>query len=594
MRGQFYIISVTVIIVIATSIITLLPSMNPNMLQPIGEGSGFQAYSFQRAAVDLTLVAQKIVSTSGMGGAAEGVLSNFTSESSRFAEKNGMRVTWGYSIAKLGRDNTTILYNTSFASGSTVMADSFTVTRIAKWRQGVNITSTGGQVTINLTFAQNRVSNCSREIRAYDSNLNQQKANVTYEEYNRFIGWHYQLPLTIYAGAYNRTDVLVEPYVDFTKQLKLIPNASIDFDPNSTRVIEYDDVGRFLQEAPSQFIPISGFHYQANASGNLLWVVNGSTPAGTNRYYSILFDTLDNGNKPAPNYTSYLTITDNMASGCYIEINNSKARYRILKGNCGNDDSPSGGLKNAWIENGSGNDLIASAPTDPTAYPTNFPGQYFNSTSGESGSITSYNISEGGLSRLVSYQTSAGFNVSLTAYTGLPYYKMDVSAPAATASDSLPMTEHHGGGLCEYQNDSTHKWAEVYSPYWGGEGYGIVGFNATATDLYNSNYSCSRIRHRISSLNWSIYTIFRTPDFTAKDLYLQKSIPVNIITGLAQPYSGYCTLANITFGNAGSREYWIYYGYSKDSQVPYPGGTPVMPSSIQTRPEEDVSETTVY
>lgn len=588
MKGQFYIISVTVIIVMATAMMSTLQSVNPNLFQPISDGAGFQAYNFQRAAIDLTRTVQTIMSSSARGGVAGEILSNFTAESASFAEKNGMKLSWDYSILKIEAQNTTIRYNMSFESERMSMKDSFTVTRLAKWRQRVNITTAAAlpnnQVTIRLNFTQNRVSNCSREITVHRQQ-SQKPANVTYAEYSKFTGWRYQVPIIIYAGAYNRTDALLEPYIDFASQLKSLPAASLYFDNSSVRVVEYDEAGLFIQEVPSQFTPGPGY-YQTNASGKVLWIMNGSTPPGTSRYYSILFDTNDSGNKPPPNYNTDLAVTDNMTGGCYIEISNSKVRYRILKGGCENDEGNAGGLKNAWIVGGSGHDLIDAAD--------NY-GQYFN-TSTESGPITYYNISEGNVSRRIVYQATGGFNVNITAYSTVPYYKMDIYTGSPSNSEFSPATEHHGAALCDYRNDSTHKWAEVYSPFWNGEGYGIVGLNASVTELQNPAYSCSRIRHKVNGMqNWTIYTLFRTPKFTAEDLYLERSSPPNITIGTAQPYSGYCTSANITFLvsiPAGSYEYEVQYGHTNNTMPNT--GAPDAPVSYTTLPEEDISEITVY
>lgn len=577
MRGQFYIISATVIIVMVASLINTLRTANPDLFQPLMESAGFQAYNAQRAASDMTRTAHAVYATSGSRAISEQILSNFTAESSLFAEKNGMSITWEYAIENLTRERTRISYNMTLKIGTTKMEDSFTITRLAEWRQRISITGPG-QTTARLNFSENRVTNCTLQLNAR-LNGNQRNANITAEEYSKFAGWHYQLPLEVLAGAYNRTDALLEPYADFTSQFKILFGYPKEFDINSVRVVENNDVGGFLQEVPSQFIPIKGFHAQSNASGSVMWIMSGSTPAGTSRYYSILFDTSENGPKPAPN-TADLTITDNKTS-CYIEVNNSKARYRFLSGGC-DDDSNSGGLKNAWIQDGSGHDLIEA---------NNTYGQYFNGST-ESGPILSYTISNGTIARSIAYQTP-GFSVDITAYSSLPYYKMDINTSLFPwISEFSPVTEHHGGSLCEYRNDPTRKWAEVYSPFWNGEGYGIVGLNVSVSELYNSNYSCSRIRHSTSNLqNWTIYTLFRTPKYTAEDLYREKSSPPSIILFNATPYSGYCTSANITFwAGAGSNIYEIRYPRNAGPKLTLTG-PPVSPTAIF--PEEELSDTII-
>jgi len=574
-RGQFYIISATVIIMMVASLINTLRTANPDLFQPLIESAGFQAYNFQRAASDMARTAHKAYATSGNRAIPEQILANFTAESSLFAEKNGMSITWAYAIENMTKERASIRYNTTLKIGTTKMDDSFMITRIGRWRQRI-IMAAPGQVAVRLNFSDNYVANCTLQLNV-SLGGNQQPANITSEGYSNFTGWHSQLPLEVHAGPYNRTDVLLEPRIDFTEQFIALYGYPQMFDINSVRVVENNEVGEFLQEVQSQFIPTKEFYNQSNASGKVMWIMNGSTPAGATRYYSILFDMAENGLKPPPSYPTSLTITDNMGS-CYIEVNNSKARYVFRSGGC-DDDSRSGGLRNAWIVDGSGHDIIDA---------NNTYGQYFN-RSAESGPILTYAISEGTLARSISYSL-AGFSVNITAYSALPYYKMDINTSLPQVSDFFPVTEHHGGSLCEYRNDSTRKWAEAYTPFWNGEGYGIVGLDVSVTELHNTNYSCSRIRHRVNTFqNWTIYTVFRTPKYTAEDLYLEKYQPLSITLKNPQPYSGYCTSADLTF-QAAIGTYDITYP-STAGQTLTATGVPVAPTSISK--EEDISETII-
>jgi hypothetical protein len=103
------------------------------------------------------------------------------------------------------------------------------------------------------------------------------------------------------------------------------------------------------------------YEAQANAIGDVRWIMNGTTPAGTTRYYHIDFDTLDAGGKPAPAYGvdySALAMPDgitvtigtpeiidnpNISPACSITSPSNGSQYRVdtsitFEGTCTDTD----------------------------------------------------------------------------------------------------------------------------------------------------------------------------------------------------------------------------------------------------------------
>lgn len=137
--------------------------------------------------------------------------------------------------------------------------------------------------------------------------------------------WHYRVKLEINATSYNRLDWPIEKELNFTKLLEESGNLGT-FDINSTRVIEYDFQGNFLDEVKSQFDINDDFNATNNAIGTLVFLMNGSTPANQKRLYYVYFDILENGQKQARTYSTDLVYYWN---GYQLNVNSSWMAYYI-------------------------------------------------------------------------------------------------------------------------------------------------------------------------------------------------------------------------------------------------------------------------
>ncbi len=123
--------------------------------------------------------------------------------------------------------------------------------------------------------------------------------------------WDYLLPLTIRANGAPRTNKPAEIALNFTQLLTGL-GASGPFDPNSLRVIEVDGSNNVLDDAvPFQFDPSAGYDAAVNATGTLVLLLNGSTPANGARSYHVYFDVAGKGFS-APTFPAQLTLTDDI------------------------------------------------------------------------------------------------------------------------------------------------------------------------------------------------------------------------------------------------------------------------------------------
>ncbi|MDI6916554.1 MAG: hypothetical protein QMC80_02010 [Thermoplasmatales archaeon] len=113
--------------------------------------------------------------------------------------------------------------------------------------------------------------------------------------------WHYRIPIIVDTGDYNRTDCVLSQTINITWEI----GGFGTFDNTSIRVIETSEDGTPQYEAVSQSVWINKDVLDAT------WIMNGTTPANTQRYYSIYFDILENGPKSAITYTEYVTTKEN-------------------------------------------------------------------------------------------------------------------------------------------------------------------------------------------------------------------------------------------------------------------------------------------
>ncbi len=88
--------------------------------------------------------------------------------------------------------------------------------------------------------------------------------------------WQHRVGIDIEANE-EMEDWPIEHELNVTE---LFEEAGTDgtFDEDSIRVYEYDEDGNVLYEQPSQFDTVDGFDADTNAVGELVWMLNGTTP----------------------------------------------------------------------------------------------------------------------------------------------------------------------------------------------------------------------------------------------------------------------------------------------------------------------------
>ena len=109
----------------------------------------------------------------------------------------------------------------------------------------------------------------------------------------------YSVSIDVDAGTADREDKPVDLNVDLTEFLTVIPGT---LDPATLQVVEVDGVGASLNESVLfQFDPDPAFDPTTNAAGNLVFLMDGTTAAGTTRHYRLAFDLVgDCPTCPAP------------------------------------------------------------------------------------------------------------------------------------------------------------------------------------------------------------------------------------------------------------------------------------------------------
>jgi uncharacterized membrane protein len=137
--------------------------------------------------------------------------------------------------------------------------------------------------------------------------------------------WHYRIKIEVNSTGYDRLDWPVEIEMNITKILEQ-NGFSGQLDLNSTRLFEYGSDGKILYEVPSQFDPKDDFNASSNAIGTLAFIMNGTTPAYQKRTYYLYFDTIENGQKSEPSYSSDLSYYWN---GQRLNVNTSLMAYYL-------------------------------------------------------------------------------------------------------------------------------------------------------------------------------------------------------------------------------------------------------------------------
>lgn len=99
---------------------------------------------------------------------------------------------------------------------------------------------------------------------------------------------HHIMPIDVDSSTAARTDQPVDAPIDLTSFLDLVGGA---LDLGSLQVAEVDEQGQRLDTGVLfQFDPAAGFDPVTQVTGNLVFIMDGDTPAGAIRHYQLWFD----------------------------------------------------------------------------------------------------------------------------------------------------------------------------------------------------------------------------------------------------------------------------------------------------------------
>lgn len=150
----------------------------------------------------------------------------------------------------------------------------------------------------------------------------------------------YRVAVNVSTNSYDRTDWIVERSLNFSALIYNATGSVKDFDNNSVRVIEYTSGGSIINSnnnlgLVSQFDPSPGYNSTSNAIGDVVWMLNGTTPASSTRFFYLYFSDTSRP-KGYPNYQTNLSYSwdgrelgVNTSTGAYLA--DMKAYYGSLQ-----------------------------------------------------------------------------------------------------------------------------------------------------------------------------------------------------------------------------------------------------------------------
>jgi hypothetical protein len=123
--------------------------------------------------------------------------------------------------------------------------------------------------------------------------------------------WLYRVRLDAATGSSSRTDKPAEVTLNFTQLLGAVGNSQ-PFDQNSLRLIEVTSTGTILDTAVAfQFDPDVAYDPNGNAVGDVVFLLSGSTPANSSRYFDVYFNPTG-GTYAPPGVASQVHYTDDV------------------------------------------------------------------------------------------------------------------------------------------------------------------------------------------------------------------------------------------------------------------------------------------
>jgi hypothetical protein len=113
--------------------------------------------------------------------------------------------------------------------------------------------------------------------------------------------WNFRVPVSIEAVG-SQQEAPVELYINFTEYYEDLDIQDSVLNASTIRVIEYLSSSNYY-EVESQFDPYSrSYDSQTNAAGDLIWILNGTTPNGQIRDFFIYFNNGTDFDILDPNY----------------------------------------------------------------------------------------------------------------------------------------------------------------------------------------------------------------------------------------------------------------------------------------------------
>jgi hypothetical protein len=200
--------------------------------------------------------------------------------------------------------------------------------------------------------------------------------------------WRFRVPVQFASGQVDRIRKPAEAHINFSTLMGQLGMQG-KLDPSRIRVVEVDQTGDVVVDTVAfQFDPDVNYNDSTNAAGTLVVLLNGTTPASTQRTYHVYFDFLGQGGAPAA-VAQRVTLADGIedeGQECFTITNASGTIfYQKL-----------GGAFSSWVDK-NGNDWVGYNPTynseaggDARGIPNScYPRGFFHpGASGAAGSIS--------------------------------------------------------------------------------------------------------------------------------------------------------------------------------------------------------------
>ena len=161
--------------------------------------------------------------------------------------------------------------------------------------------------------------------------------------------WDYRVEVTAAAAGHARKNKPAEFALNFTQVWSSLGKTGT-LDPNSIRVVEVDANDAVLDAAvPFQFDRAADYNAASKATGTLVLIMQGNTPAGATRRYHVYFDVTGKGFAP-PSVPAQVVLTEGIVdennSAYKIETPNGVYYYHLLGAGLSSLDDVDG---NDWI-----------------------------------------------------------------------------------------------------------------------------------------------------------------------------------------------------------------------------------------------------